>query len=84
MIIAYLIFGGFVALHLYVIYVFYNLMLVVWIPQKAKKRWVNVVDSPAGQICYPLIKWLSPISVVVMPLSLIVGVLNIWLGGNAT
>ena len=73
------------ALHLYVLHSFYHIMLAVWFPDKAKERWTHFIQSPIGELLYPLLKWLSPIAVVTLPLGLVAALLELAVGfvGNA-
>lgn len=67
-----------IALNVYVFYISFGLTLAVWRPEKAQKKWKEFMRTPAAMLCYPIIKWISPVLMVTIPLQTAAGLFSLY------
>ena len=59
-----------IGLSLWVYYVFANLAIAAWIPGRANKKWVEILEQPVVQYFHPIIKWIIPLCLLLVAVNL--------------
>lgn len=59
---------GAIALSAIVYYMFANIVIAIWLPGRAKRQWVDFVNSPAIELSRPFFKWVMPVLLLLLPL----------------
>jgi hypothetical protein len=61
---------------LWLYYLFFNIAIAIWLPLKAKKKWVDFIATPAAQFSYFFLKWVAPLWVLLVSLSVLTFIVN--------
>ena len=80
--IAFVFFGGALALTCWVYYLLFGISIAIWFPGRAKPKWIAQAESPPIQIVYPVFKWLVPIWLILLPIYVVTQVLKYILTGT--
>ena len=60
---------GAIALNIYIYYLFFNISVAYWMPEKSKEKWIDFVSNPAFLITYPFFKYAAPIWILLVTLT---------------
>ncbi len=66
-----IIIGGAIALNIYIYYLFINISVAYWMPDKSKEKWIDFVGNPVFLMSYPFFKYAAPIWVLLVTLTLL-------------
>lgn len=74
--------AGAIALNIYIYYLFFNISLAYWIPEKSKEKWIDFVGNPVFLMSYPFFKYAAPIWILFVTLTLLLLGIKFVLGIN--
>jgi hypothetical protein len=77
-----IIIAGVIALNIYIYYLFYNISVAYWMPEKTKEKWIDFVHNPVFLMSYPFFKYAAPIWIILVTLSLLLLGIKFVLGIN--
>jgi cytosine/uracil/thiamine/allantoin permease len=61
------------AVSAWVAYLFIQIAIGIWFPDRATEKQLLIVQHPVVSLMYPILKWISPVAAVTMPIQLVVG-----------
>ncbi len=64
--------AGGIALNIYIYYLFFNITLAYWTPEKSNEKWISFISNPVFLMFHPFFKYVAPLWILCVSLTLLI------------